>query len=516
MTAAQLAERVEQRAGRVLFVPPTQAELFVDGYVARAPRGYSVQLAVSKRDGEVLGERTLEIEGERCDAIDAAITLVIAVTLYPRSSLVATGIPFDQATAASLEALFGDEPTDPDPQSLPTPVIGAPPAVSRAQSQPARTSASFDLPRSASWSFGVDAAAGAGLGGLPDLSTLLALHLRAVAPELWPIELELQRWLSSTAELAGGAGAVDFELLAAALSACPWIVLVPDARLCLGAQVGLLSATPRGLAVSASRSRDATIDATVGLVYRPRLAGALHLRVELVAAVPLIQHSFVFEALDGTPTTAFSSAPVSGRAELGLGLTLTNNRARLRALRETRSALTVSFTDVFAQYGPYVLGLVRRLGVQEREVEDVAQEVFVIVHRQLPAFEGRSTLKTWICGIALRAAANHRRKAYRRHERPDAFLNEPAIAASQEDELDRSRQAAALQRALDGLSDKLRQVFVLYEIEELPMLDVARAVGCPRFTAYTRLRAARSAIAAELMRDARPSDRTLAKAQATR
>jgi RNA polymerase sigma-70 factor (ECF subfamily) len=65
-----------------------------------------------------------------------------------------------------------------------------------------------------------------------------------------------------------------------------------------------------------------------------------------------------------------------------------------------------------------VLGLVRRLGVQEREVEDVAQEVFVIVHRQLPAFEGRSTLKTWLCGIALRTAANHRRKAYRRHERP--------------------------------------------------------------------------------------------------
>jgi len=47
-----------------------------------------------------------------------------------------------------------------------------------------------------------------------------------------------------------------------------------------------------------------------------------------------------------------------------------------------------------------VLGFVRRLGVHEREVEDVAQEVFVIVHRQLPAFEGRSTLKTWVCGIA--------------------------------------------------------------------------------------------------------------------
>src|SRR5262249_30080454 len=88
--------------------------------------------------------------------------------------------------------------------------------------------------------------------------------------------------------------------------------------------------------------------------------------------------------------------------------------------------------------------------------------------------------------------------AYRRHEAPDALAHEPRIDASQELELERARQAERLQRALDGLSDKLREVFVLYEIEELEMLEVARIVGCPRFTAYTRLRAARTAIAREL------------------
>lgn len=163
-----------------------------------------------------------------------------------------------------------------------------------------------------------------------------------------------------------------------------------------------------------------------------------------------------------------------------------------------------------------MLGLVRRLGVHEREVEDVAQEVFVIVHRQLPAFEGRSALKTWVCGIALRAAANHRRKAYRRHERPDDFAQDTSMLLrqepTQEQALERARQAAALQRALDKLSDKLRDVFVLYEIEELPMLDVARVLGIPRFTGYTRLRAARSAIAAELTQSAQTRARVLAKA----
>lgn len=155
---------------------------------------------------------------------------------------------------------------------------------------------------------------------------------------------------------------------------------------------------------------------------------------------------------------------------------------------------------MFAQHASYVLGLVRRLGVPAGDVEDVAQEVFVNVHRGLPAFQGRSSLKTWLCGITLRTAANHRRKAYRRRERPGAVELELTVAATQEDALERARMAAQLQRALDALSPKLRDVFVLYEIEELPMDEVARLVGCLRFTAYTRLRAARGALAAQLTR----------------
>ncbi len=66
--------------------------------------------------------------------------------------------------------------------------------------------------------------------------------------------------------------------------------------------------------------------------------------------------------------------------------------------------------------------------------------------------------------------------------------------ADQDTQLERRDDAATLQHALDRLSPKLREVFVLYEIEELPMADVARSLGCPRFTAYTRLHAARAAL----------------------
>jgi RNA polymerase sigma-70 factor, ECF subfamily len=153
-----------------------------------------------------------------------------------------------------------------------------------------------------------------------------------------------------------------------------------------------------------------------------------------------------------------------------------------------------TFAEAFAAYGGYVLQLLRRLGVREADLEDVAQEVFVVVHAQLPAFEGRSTLKTWICGIALRKTSEYRRKAYQRRERllPEAL--ETHVPAEQEVGLERDQRAAQLEAALAELPEKQLQVFVLYEIEELSMLEVARAVGCPRFTAYTRLAAARRAL----------------------
>jgi RNA polymerase sigma-70 factor (ECF subfamily) len=192
--------------------------------------------------------------------------------------------------------------------------------------------------------------------------------------------------------------------------------------------------------------------------------------------------------------------PASDGTALGEGVTHALDRyVRDRAVRNGEVAAEAassreSFRDIFSRYAPYVLGLVRRLGVRDAEVEDVAQEVFIVVHRQLPTFEGRSSIKTWLCGITLRTVANHRRKVMRRREASMEVGCELHAAPDQDTMLERRDDASTLQQALDRLSPKLREVFVLYEIEELPMADVARSLGCPRFTAYTRLHAARAAL----------------------
>ena len=154
------------------------------------------------------------------------------------------------------------------------------------------------------------------------------------------------------------------------------------------------------------------------------------------------------------------------------------------------------FGRIVSDTAAYVFGLLHRLGVPSSDVPDVAQEVFLAVYERRATFEGRSSIKTWVCGICVHKAAGYRRAHARYRRRVEALAGEVEAVGNEPTrdpqlQLEAAQRCAALQRALDQLSDKERSVFVLYELEELPMADVARACGCPRFTAYTRLRAAR-------------------------
>lgn len=160
----------------------------------------------------------------------------------------------------------------------------------------------------------------------------------------------------------------------------------------------------------------------------------------------------------------------------------------------------VDFAQVFTDLAPFAWRVLRRLGVAEADVEDVCQEVFLVVHRRLEDFEGRSSLRSWVYGICLRAASEYRRRPHRRREEATSSPPEASIPAPQEEEVDRRRALALLDAALDGLDDDKRAVFVLYEIEHVPMQDVAQAAGCPLQTAYSRLHAARRQVEATLRR----------------
>lgn len=151
-----------------------------------------------------------------------------------------------------------------------------------------------------------------------------------------------------------------------------------------------------------------------------------------------------------------------------------------------------TITELFRAHAPYIVRVLRRLGVSESDVEDLCQEVFVTAHRRLDDFEGRSSARTWLYGIAVRTAANHRRRAYLKYEH--GTPKERAVRAPQDEALDSRRLLGLLDEILEGLEDRKREVFVLYEIEQLSMPQVAEALGCPLQTAYSRHRAAKAEV----------------------
>jgi RNA polymerase sigma-70 factor (ECF subfamily) len=162
--------------------------------------------------------------------------------------------------------------------------------------------------------------------------------------------------------------------------------------------------------------------------------------------------------------------------------------------RTPEGALRHSLRDLMEAHGAYVTRHLRRLGVAEADLPDLRQDTFLVVHRQLPSFEGRSTLRTWIAGIVTRLASDYRARAYRRRERPGDELPEVAVDAGQQSWLESREGFRLMDAVLGDLRAEQREVFVLYELENLPMFEVALRVECPVSTAYARLHAARKAV----------------------
>lgn len=162
------------------------------------------------------------------------------------------------------------------------------------------------------------------------------------------------------------------------------------------------------------------------------------------------------------------------------------------------------FTQIYRDNAAFVWRTLRRLGVPPSDVEDVCQETFVVVHRRLADFDGRS-VKSWLFAIAQRVAADYRKRAHVRRERPLDPVPETVVPPAQHDSLERRRAREFLQHVLDQLDDDKRAVFILYELEQMPMPEVARAVSCPLQTAYSRLHAARDHVRTQVTRAKRRS-----------
>jgi RNA polymerase sigma-70 factor (ECF subfamily) len=159
-------------------------------------------------------------------------------------------------------------------------------------------------------------------------------------------------------------------------------------------------------------------------------------------------------------------------------------------------ARQLSFGEVYDEHVDFVWRSAQRLGVEEAALDDVVQQVFLVVHRRLGEFEGRSSIKTWLFAILLRAVRDHRRTLLRKspHARcpsadPDT-LPEPAVGP--EELLEQREAARIIGLLLEELEGDKRTVFVMVELEQMSANEVSEATGLDVRAVYSRLRAART------------------------
>lgn len=145
---------------------------------------------------------------------------------------------------------------------------------------------------------------------------------------------------------------------------------------------------------------------------------------------------------------------------------------------------------IYEEQAGYVWNSLRKLGIPERDVEDLCQDVFLTAYQNLEDYDTDRPIQPWLFGIAFRIASDYREKASNVREK----LSEPDPPAQSPEVLDRLSAEDArrvVREALQYVDLARRTVFILHELDGHPMKDVAESLSVPLHTAYSRNKVAR-------------------------
>jgi len=168
-----------------------------------------------------------------------------------------------------------------------------------------------------------------------------------------------------------------------------------------------------------------------------------------------------------------------------------------------------AFERLAARYKDRIFGYLCRMCGDASEAEDLCQEVFVRAFVSVRRFRGAATFQTWLYRIATNMAVDALRKR-RRSEGVPLSLDEPMAAGEGEVEreiaddetphetVEVRELQAEVARAIQSLSDKLRPVVIMFDIQGLTYEEIAEALGCPLGTVKSRLFNARMQLRARL------------------
>jgi RNA polymerase sigma-70 factor, ECF subfamily len=190
------------------------------------------------------------------------------------------------------------------------------------------------------------------------------------------------------------------------------------------------------------------------------------------------------------------------------GTALNSNSGRPRSGDLTAPSSSISgevspFESIYRQYFDFVWSSVRRLGVSSASMDDVVQEVFIVIHARLHTVYHPKALRSWIYGIARRTVSTYHRSRRVKEASGAALAVEPnaqPLARTPLDLVEQNDQVKLLFSLLEELDEPKREVFMMAELDELTVPEIAEILELPLNTAYSRLRGARHAFEEALAR----------------
>jgi RNA polymerase sigma-70 factor (ECF subfamily) len=161
---------------------------------------------------------------------------------------------------------------------------------------------------------------------------------------------------------------------------------------------------------------------------------------------------------------------------------------------ESGAPSDIDVGKLFDQHAEFLLRMVRRVSGSQDRADDVVQRVFLIAHQKRDTLRDHPQIRGWLYQVAMNVIRHERRSLSRRLRLAGALKEEPSTDTAEPTEarFEAAEQSARVRACIAKLPMEQREVFVLYELEELRGGEIATMLQLPENTVWSRLRLART------------------------
>ncbi len=289
----ELAQAVEDRLARKVFVSASEADVSVEGHVERARGKWHAVITIRDSNGELLGTRELDSAEKECSALSDPLVFVVSVLIDPEAE-------------SPVE-----KPKEAQPPPVPPP---APPARVIVRKERVLVPVA---PKKDPWRLEAGAGVAVGAGLLPGTSLGLSTTIIVEPPSFWGILIGGTYWFQRSVRAEQNASS-DSSLAYASVGLCPARFGADRVsyRLCAGLSLGSLRS--RGVEFDLVEN-DEKLAAYVTVPNRlgVRIAGPLAATAGVTLLVPLVRTELTYRDAAGVSHTLFDPSPIAVSGDLG-------------------------------------------------------------------------------------------------------------------------------------------------------------------------------------------------------